>query len=495
MTIRLSAAALDRIARTAAVPAYDRAAMRAGILHFGVGNFHRAHQAVYLDDLFATGRDLDFGIVGTGVMPGDAAMIDTLAAQDFLTTVVEQEADRSTARVTGPMIGAIAPGDRAAIIARLADPAIRIVSMTITEGGYYIDPATGLFNAGHPDIVADSLSPAGPKTVFGLIAAGLRRRREAGVAPFTVMSCDNIPHNGVVARNAVAGLAALTDPGFAAWIRDTVAFPNGMVDRITPATGARERQMLTEDFGIEDGWPVFCEGFRQWVLEDRFPAGRPALETVGVQFVPDVSPYEMMKIRILNGGHATIAYPAGLLDVHFVHEAMAHPLVAGFLDRLEREEIIPVVPPVPDTDLAAYFELTKRRFANPKIGDTIRRLCLDGSNRQPKFIIPTIADRLARGGSVDGLALESALWCRYCFGTTESGEAIAPNDPNWDRLTETAQRAKDDPARWLAMDDIYGEVGRAEPFRLAFAAALRALWSDGVAATLSRYVAGGAAAP
>ncbi|MBB5753776.1 mannitol dehydrogenase family protein [Prosthecomicrobium pneumaticum] len=495
MTIRLSAAALDRIARTAAVPAYDRAAMRAGILHFGVGNFHRAHQAVYLDDLFATGRDLDFGIVGTGVMPGDAAMIDTLAAQDFLTTVVEQEADRSVARVTGPMIGAIAPGDRAAIVARLADPAIRIVSMTITEGGYYIDPATGLFNAGHPDIVADSLSPAGPRTVFGLIAAGLRRRREAGIAPFTVMSCDNIPHNGVVARNAVAGLAALTDPGLAAWIRDTVAFPNGMVDRITPATGARERQMLAEDFGIEDGWPVFCEGFRQWVLEDHFPAGRPALETVGVQFVPDVSPYELMKIRILNGGHATIAYPAGLLDIHFVHEAMAHPLVAGFLDRLEREEIIPVVPPVPDTDLAAYFDLTKRRFANPKIGDTIRRLCLDGSNRQPKFIIPTIADRLARGQAVDGLALESALWCRYCFGTTESGAAIAPNDPNWDRLTETARRAKDDPAQWLAMDDIYGEVGRAAPFRLAFAAALRALWSEGVAATLSRYGAGGTAGP
>lgn len=488
MAIQLASATLSEIGKRAAVPGYDRAALTAGILHFGIGNFHRAHQAAYLDDLFATGRDLDFAIIGTGVTAHDERIIDVLETQDFLTTLVEQEAHHSAARVTGAMIGAIRPGDRGAILAKLADPAIRIVSLTVTEGGYFVNPATGRFDPEHPDVLADAARPDDPRTVFGLIAAGLKRRRDAGLAPFTVMSCDNLPHNGAVTRNAVAGLAALSDPDFSAWIRETVAFPNGMVDRITPATGDRERRMAADDFDIADGWPVFCEDFRQWVLEDRFPAGRPRLETVGVQFVPDVSPFETMKIRILNGGHAVIAYPGGLLDVHFVHEAMEHPLIAAFLETIEETEIIPVVPPVPDTSLSDYHALIRRRFANPKIGDTIRRLCLDGSNRQPKFIIPTIADRLARGLTVDGLALESALWCRYCFGTSESGAAIAPNDPNWDRLTAQAALAKDRPDAWLEMEDIYGAVGRDAGFRAAFARALTALWRDGTAAVLSAYV-------
>ncbi|MDF2799662.1 MAG: mannitol dehydrogenase family protein, partial [Devosia sp.] len=255
-------------------------------------------------------------------------------------------------------------------------------------------------------------------------------------------------------------------------------------------TSERERALLLEQFGIEDNWPVFCESFRQWVLEDNFPAGRPALETVGVQFVDDVAPYEHMKIRILNGGHATIAYPAGLLDVHFVHEAMEHPLVSAFLAKVEQDEIIPVVPPVPDTDLGDYFALCQRRFENPKIGDTIRRLALDGSNRQPKFIIPTAMDRVAAGQSVTGLALVSALWCRYCFGTTDSGATIAPNDPSWDRLTGQAALAKADPQAWLGMSDIYGDLGRNPAFAAAFGTALNSLWQHGTAATLERYLAG-----
>jgi mannitol 2-dehydrogenase len=233
------------------------------------------------------------------------------------------------------------------VIDKLADPATKIVSTTITEGGYFIDPASQKFNPKHPDIVADAANPDKPKTVFGLILAGLKKRRAAGVQPFTVMSCDNIPHNGHVTEDAVVGLAQLSDPEFAAWIKANVAFPNGMVDRITPATTDRERQILREQFAVEDNWPVFGEPFKQWVLEDNFPAGRPALETVGVQFAKDVSPFELMKIRILNGGHAAIAYPGGLLDIHFVHEAMEHPLVRGFLAKLERDEIIPTVPPVP----------------------------------------------------------------------------------------------------------------------------------------------------
>ena len=486
MTVKLAAESLGAL--SVPTPGYDRSALTSGIVHFGVGNFHRAHQACYLDALLAAGSAHDWAITGAGVLPADEVMRRDLANQDYLTTVVEQSASKSTAHVTGAMIDFLSPDDPSAIISKLTDPAIRIVSMTITEGGYYIDPATGAFDSGNPEIAADSQNPEHPKTVFGLICAGLKRRREAGIKPCTVMSCDNVPHNGVVARNAVAGLAALSDPDFGKWIEDNVAFPNAMVDRITPATSDRERSILAADFGIEDNRPVFCEDFVQWVLEDNFPAGRPALEEVGVQFVPDVTPYENMKIRILNGGHAIIAYPAGLMDIEFAHEAMETPLIRDYLRKVEADEIIPIVPPVPDTYLEEYYKKTEERFANPKIGDTIRRLCLDGSNRQPKFIIPSIADQLKAGGSVAGLALESALWCRYCYGTTESGRAIEPNDPSWERLVSVARAARDDPIAWLKMENIYGSVGTSPDFRVQFSSMLKGIWSDGVERVITRYL-------
>ena len=488
MPIELSVEDLPEISQRASVPRYQRGSLTGGIVHFGVGNFHRAHQAVYLDDLFNLGLDHDFALIGAGVRANDEDMRRKLLGQDYLTTVVEQEADRTSARVTAAMVDFLPVGDLELIGEALANPQVRIVSLTVTEGGYYIDPASQQFDAGHPDIVADSNSTDAPKTVFGLILLGLRLRRARGIQPFTVMSCDNIPGNGHVTQNAVAGLAELIDPALADWVRTSVAFPNGMVDRITPATGQRERDALEADFGIVDAWPVFCEEFKQWVLEDHFPAGRPALEKVGVQFVPDVAPYEHMKIRILNGGHATIAYPAGLLDIHFVHEAMEHPLVRAFLAKVEREEIIPVVPPVPDTDLGAYYELIERRFSNPKIGDTIQRLCLDGSNRQPKFVLPSAADRLAAGQSVTGLALVSALWARYCYGESDSGRMIPPNDPNWDRLTTLAKAAKTDPKAWLSMGDIFGPLASNPSYVAAFTTALTSLWSRGTAATLKAYL-------
>ena len=470
------------------VPNYDRSQLRGGIVHFGLGNFHRAHQAVYLDRLMNTGKGLDYAIVGAGVMPSDARMRDALAAQDFLYSVVEQTADASDPRVVGATVDYLPAADAAAITARLADPEVKIASLTITEGGYFIDAATGHFNPQHPAIVADGADPAHPKTVFGMLVAGLKARRDAGQQPFTVMCCDNIPHNGHVTKEAVVETARLSDPELAEWIAANVAFPNGMVDRITPATSDRERAMIRDDFGIDDDCPVFCEDFIQWVLEDNFPAGRPALEDVGVEFVEDVTPWELMKIRILNGGHAVIAYPAGLLDIHFVHEGMENDLVSRFLEKVEKDEIIPAVPPVPNTDLLAYFAKVKERCANPKIGDTIRRLCLDGSNRQPKFIVPTIADRLKAGKPVDGLALESALWCRYCAGTTDSGTVIEPNDPNWDHLTAVAQKAKDNPSEWLAMSEIYGDTGQNPAFAQAFTRWLNMLWDKGTKATLQAYL-------
>jgi len=487
MTIDLSLATLDTLPERVGRPGYARADLSAGILHFGVGNFHRAHQAMTLDRLFSMGESHDWAIVGAGVFEGERKGRAVLEAQDWLTTLVEQEAETSEAKVIASMIDYIEPADASAIIARMAEPDIRIVSLTITEGGYFLDSSDD-FDPAHPAMQADATSPDAPRTVFGMIIAGLRARRAAGLEPFTVMSCDNIPHNGAVARRTLIGLARLSDSAFADWIAGNVAFPNSMVDRITPATSDRERAIVADDFGVKDGWPVFCENYVQWVMEDNFPLGRPAFEQVGVQFSDDVAAFELMKLRILNGGHAAIAYPAGLMDVEFVHEAMEHPLVRGYLRKLAEAEIIPTVPPVPGTDLNGYFDLIESRFSNPKIADTIRRLCFDGSNRQPKFIVPTLRDALEAGSAIDGLALESALWCRYCAGTTDSGAVIEPNDPDWENLNRRALAAKDTPQVWLELEAVYGDLAGNERFARAFAKWLGMLWSDGTAATVQAYL-------
>ena len=486
---KLSLANLPAIGKSLKIPNYKRSDLKAGILHFGIGNFHRAHLAVYLDDLFNKGLNHDWALVGAGVMAFDENVRQKLMAQDLLTTVVEQDNDLSTAHITGALVDFISPGDKKGLLERLADPAIRIVSMTITEGGYFINAATQKFDPDHPAIVKDAANPADPSTVFGFIVAGLKLRKERGIPAFTVMSCDNVPHNGVVTRNSVAGLAQLSDASFADWIIQNVAFPNAMVDRITPATGDRERKLCLEQFGVDDGWPVFCEGFKQWVVEDNFPLGRPQWEQVGAEFVKDVTPWEYMKIRILNGGHAVIAYISGLMDVHFAHEAMQTPLIRDFLKKVTDDEIRPTVHPVPGTDLKDYQKLIERRFSNPNIADTVRRLCFDGSNRQPKFIVPPIADLLKAGKSINGLALASALWCRYCFGTSDTGKVIESNDPNWDALQARAKKAKTRPQEWLDMVEIYGDVGKHPEMRRLFTQYLGAIWENGAEATVKSYMA------
>lgn len=489
VTTSLSLSTLSEITG-ASVPAYARKDLTAGIVHLGVGNFHRAHQIVYLDRLFNRGLDRDFAVIGAGVKPYDVAMRDRLKGQDWLSTVVELDPGGLTARVTGAMID-FAEVDPDAIVAVLERPEIRIVSMTITEGGYYVDATTGGFDAGHPEMVTDAANPDAPASSFGILLKALRRRRAAGTAPFTVMSCDNLPENGHVARNTVLGLARMSDADFAEWVAENVAFPSSMVDCITPATSEREKALMRERFGIEDAAPVACEPFRQWVMEDRFPAGRPQLEEVGVQFVEDVAPYELMKLRILNGGHAAIAYPSALLGYHFVHDAMTDPLIAGFLRKLAHAEIIPTVPPIAGVDFAAYFELIASRFSNPEVGDTIPRLCLDGSNRQPKFILPTVQARLEANADLAGLALEVALWCRYCAGTAEDGSAIEIADERAAELTRRALEARERPQAFLDFTPVFGDLGRRQPFADAFARVLRALWVDGVRPVLTRYIEAG----
>ena len=471
---------------------YDRGQLTPGIVHIGLGNFHRAHMAVYLDDLFALGEGHDWAVLGAGVRPADARMRDALKAQDCLSTVIELDPEGTRARRIGAMIDFIeVDPSNAPLIAAMCRPEIRIVSLTVTEGGYFINPATGRFDPTAPDIIADSRNPDRPVTAFGAIVAALNARRDAGIAPFTVLSCDNLPGNGNVARAAIVGLARLSDPQLADWIGDHVSFPNGMVDRITPATGSRERAMAAS-FGLaDDPVPVTCEPFRQWVLEDRFPAGRPALDKVGVTFTGHVHEFETMKIRILNGGHAVIAYAGGIKGIEHVHEAMADKTIAAFLDTVESKEILPIVPPVPGQDLLDYKRLVIERFSNPEVADTVQRLCFDGSNRQPKFIIPSIRDNIAAGIMPMGLILESALWCRYCYGVDERGQAITPNDPHWEALTATAREAKEDPARWIGMRDIYGELADNREFVATFADALNLVWDRGADAAMMGYIEAG----
>jgi len=484
----LSLDTIDDLPEDIGQPGYSRQSLSPGIMHFGIGNFHRAHQCIYLDTLFSAGHDHDWAVIGASVMPGDAPIRELLAKQDWLGSVTAQSAASRDARVTGVMIDYLPPTDSKAILATLENPAIRIVSMTVTEGGYFVDAESGLFDTKHPAIQADARNFDSPQTVFGLIARALKNRKSSGRKPFTVVSCDNLPHNGDVTRRAVVGMAEMVDPELASWIKTHSSFPNGMVDRIAPGTGEFERKQVIESLGMVDSAPVFCEDYLQWVIEDKFVAGRPQLEKVGVQFVDNVEPFETMKIRILNGGHAVIAYPAGLLDIEASGDAMKHPLIRQFLDKVERTEILPNVPPVPDADLDAYYAKIVTRFSNPHVVDTVRRLCHDGSNRQPKFIIPSIVDRIEQGLGVDGLALASALWCRYCYGESESGAIIESNDPSWDQLVSRSHAARTDPAAWLEMRDVYGDLAHVDLFKKPFTKALNSLWADGTEKVLSDYL-------
>lgn len=489
MALKLNMKAVRELASSVSVPKYDRSALTPGILHIGVGNFHRAHQAVYLERLFNQGLDLDWGIIGAGIKPQDDAMRTKLADQDWLTTVVELDPQGYTASIIGSMIDFVKV-DAASLISALSAREIRIVSLTITEGGYYVDAHHGGFDREHPEIIHDIENPGNPKTVFGILLAALKSRQTQGIAPFTILSCDNLPENGTVAKQTTVALACAISPEFAEWVEHEVAFPNSMVDCITPATSERERELITEKFGIDDASPVVCEPFRQWVLEDNFPAGRPMLEKVGVEFVHDVAPYELMKLRILNGSHAAIAYPAALLGIHFVHEAMAHPAISAFLHKLAVDEIIPTVPAVPGVDFDDYLANVETRFSNPKVGDTIPRLCLDGSNRQPKFILPAIADRIASGLSINGLALEVAFWCRYCAGVDDNGVPLKVIDEKAEQLRDHAVRARKVPATFLELHEIFGSLADNPVFVILFSNAVTSLWQNGVVATLETYLKG-----
>ncbi len=481
---------LERLPDTVDRPRYARSALSPGIVHIGVGNFHRAHMAWYTHRLMQEDSALDWAITGAGVRKSDAAMRDRLMAQDCLTTLIELDPRGKSAEVTGAMVDFLAiEHDNATLIARMAQPDIRIVSLTVTEGGYYRDPkkSNGL-DLAHPDIRHDAANPTTPRTAFGAMVAALRQRRAQGAGPFTGLSCDNLQGNGAILRQTVVGLARLSDPDLATWIEAECSFPSGMVDCIVPATGSREIA-LVRDFGIGDAAPVTHESFRQWVLEDDFCAGRPDWDRAGAVFTRDVHAFETMKIRILNGGHQVICSAGELLGLGTVSATMAHDGIRRMLRKIARDEIAPHVSAPPGASILDYIELIEARFANPEIRDTARRVAFDGSSRHAGFLLPSIRDGLRKGTPVDGLALASALWARYCLGQREDGTLIEPNDPIWPDLQSAATAAQADPAAWLEQVPIYRDVKDAPRFRARFCHWYRCLAESGVEATITQFLA------
>jgi mannitol 2-dehydrogenase len=488
--IRLSNASLPDLPEAVRRPRYDRRSLTPGIVHIGLGNFHRAHQAWYLHRLMDEGLCRDWAIVGAGVRPGDAVQREKLLGQDCLTTLIELDPSGTSAEVTGPMVGylPIEP-DNAALIRQMADPAIRIVALTVTEGGYYIDPATGGFDFAHVDIAHDAANPDRPRTAFGAMVAALKLRRARRVGPFTGQSCDNLQGNGAILRQTVVSLARLSDPSLADWIEAECSFPNSMVDCIVPATGPKE-VALVNAFGIDDRAPVTHENFRQWVIEDSFCAGRPDWDRVGVIFSDRVHDYETMKIRILNAGHQVIANLGEILSVDTIAGCMAHPLIRAFFRKVQREEIVPHVKPVAGMTPESYVDLIDRRFSNPAIADTTRRVAFDGSSRHTGFVLPILRRGLASGTPVEGLALVEALWARMCDGTREDATVIQPNDPFWSELQTAARAARDRPRAWLEQRQIYGDLATAPRFADSFERWLSQIWSDGSESALEAYLAG-----
>lgn len=487
--MKLSNATLQEMPEGVLVPTYDRAALAPGIVHIGVGNFHRAHQAWYLHRLMQQGKALDWAIIGAGVRDYDSAQRDKLAAQDYLTTLIELDPSGTSAEVVGAMVDyvPIEKGNRA-LIRQLSDPRIRIVSLTVTEGGYFLDPADKRFSPTHPDIQHDVHNTDTPRTAFGAIVAALKTRRAAGVGPFTCMSCDNLPGNGRILKEVVTGLAELSDPDLAQWIGENVSFPNSMVDCIVPATGPGELA-LVQSIGIDDAAPVAHENFRQWVIEDDFCAGRPPWEEVGVTVSDRVHDYEAMKLQLLNGGHQVIAAPAEILGLQTISEAMSEPMIKALFRKVALEEILPHITPVPETTPEAYVDLIDARFSNPAIVDTVRRVAFDGSSRHSGAVLPVIRAALAAGAPTNGLALSQALWARMCQGVRENGCAIEANDPDWEQLTTAANAAKQTPQAWLEQRNIYGDIADNVGFSADFSRFLTGLYSDGVEATIAGYVA------
>ena len=488
---RLGADALAVAGDRLSVPKYDRAALRGGIVHIGVGGFHRAHLAAYLHDLLQAGAT-DWSIIGSGVLATDAAMADVLRAQDGLYVLIEREGIEAVGSIVGSITDYVHAGDdSSALVAHLVDPATKIVSMTITESGYPVEHGqfveTDALRGDAPATAATATARDDPpRTTFGIVVTALDARRRAGLGPFTVLSCDNLPGNGDVARVATLGAASLWSSELSSWLEANGAFPNAMVDRITPATTDADRALVRDRYGLIDEWPVSCEPFRQWALEDEFCAGRPPFERAGVLVTHDVGPYEQMKLRLLNGSHSGLAYHAALAGIVLVHDAMAEPVIERFVRRLMAVEVAPNLDQPPGIDLGAYQGELVHRFANAAIGDQVARLCMDGSAKFPTFIVPSLEAQLAVGGPVRMLALVLAGWCRYLRGRADDGSALTlAHDPFLPEAVQAANESVADPTRFLSYHRALGTtLHQSDRLVTEFTEALASLERIGSLATL-----------
>lgn len=488
---RLSEDSVPTLPTEISTPGYDRRSVSVGIVHIGVGGFHRSHEAMYVDRLLIRDDHHHWGICGVGILPHDAAMRDALIGQDCLYTLAVKHPDSSRdLTVIGSIIDYLfAPDDPEAVIERMADPAVRIVSLTITEGGYNIDAVSGEFDTQNPRVLADALPESTPTTVFGFVVAALARRRERGIPPFTVLSCDNIQANGDVAKRSFAAFARMCDAELGAWVEHAVAFPNSMVDRITPISTDDDRAEIASRLGVHDASPVVSEPFAQWVIEDNFPLGRPEFEAVGVQLVDDVEPYELMKLRLLNATHQGMCYFGFLAGYRFAHEASADPAIAQFLLDYMDHEAIPTLREVPGVDLVEYTRTLIERYRNPEVRDTLARLCAESSDRIPKWLLPVVREQLANGGEMHRSAAIVASWARYAEAIDESGEAIEVVDRRRDQLVPLAQRQRESPRAFIENRAVFGDLVDDERFVTAYEHALASLHTLGSLSTVRGLVA------
>jgi len=484
---RLNNSSLHKLPGSVSVPDYARSGISPGIVHVGVGNFHRAHEAYYTDQLLNRG-EIEWGICGVCLLENDLKMYQTLVSQDGLYALVIKEADGSRrVRVIGSIVEYLyAPSDPSAVIAKMADPSIRIISLTITEGGYNYDPSTGKFNFKNPDIQWDLRHPSRPRTIFGYLTAAFRLRQQNGVPGLTVLSCDNIQQNGSVCRNMLRTYMGESMPELRDWAAEQVSFPNSMVDRITPVTTTRDVEELRDRFHLEDSWPVSCEPFIQWVIEDHFSRGRPPWEKAGVQFTEDVEPYEKMKIRLLNAGHSLMGFTGTLMGYSTIYEAVGDDLIRRFLQGFMDQEVTPVLGPVEGIDLTSYKETLIQRFANPHMEDRLSRICSESSSKIPKFLIPTIEEQLEQGGQVKYSALIIAAWCRTLEQTGTGGSGPEVRDVMADMLVQRAITSRDkDPLAFLKIPEIFGDLHRSGRFVRTYLPVMEHLRTHGPAATIS----------
>ena len=483
--IRLSRHALAQLPAAIGRPAFDPASVRSGIVHLGLGGFHRAHMARYTHDLMNRRPDsLEWGIVGVGLMPGDERMRESLAPQDALYALVERQEADERVTVVGSLADILYAGrSSTAVLGTIDDPAVRIVSLTVTDSGYCLNSATKQLDPAHPLVVHDLAHPEQPRSAIGVIVEAYRRRMSSRLPAFTALTCDNIEHNGVVLSRAVLALARLRDPSLADWIATNARFPNTMVDRITPVTTPDDVSYLAERFAIDDRWPVFSEAFRQWVIEDEFVGGRPAWEEVGAQFVPDVAPYELMKLRLLNATHLAIAGLGRLAGYNYIDETLRDPSLRAYMAALMDRETGPTLLPVPGVDVAAYKLQLLDRFSNSNIKDTVDRVNADAPIN---LLIDPIRDRLGADASVELLALGLAAWLRRVRGEDESGRPISVVHPLASLLRARAIEGGTDPRPLLAIPSLFGELADNQSFVNALQRWLALLYAVGARATLSQ---------